>query len=260
MHILITGASSGIGASLARQFGTDPTHRITLVARRENKLRELAAELAAETNVLPWDLSNPQSVPELVSQAVEAFGPVDCLINNAGMNRLEAAHAMGHQHAATLFNLNVLSPMALVEAVYPSMREQGKGSIVNVSSVAAINTPTGLAHYSATKAALARYSEALHLEAKADGIHVLTVYPGPVTTAMEASIRKGYSSDLGMAGGLPMGTPEELATKVAKAIRTKTRKVYYPEFYRSAFAFPALSQCLTEKFSPQLESELPAAH
>ena len=260
MHILITGASSGIGASLARQFGTDPTHQITLVARREDKLKELAAELSAETQVLPWDLSAPQSVPELVAQAVEAFGPVDCLINNAGMNRLEAAHAMEHQHAATLFNLNVLSPMALVEQVYPGMRERGKGSIVNVSSVAAVNTPAGLAHYSATKAALAKYSEALHLEAKDDGIHVVTVYPGPVTTAMEASVRQGYGSDLGMVGSIPMGTPEELATKVAKAINAKTRKVYYPEVYRSAFAFPALSQCLTERFSPKPPSELQAAH
>ena len=74
--------------------------------------------------------------------------------------------------------------MALVEAVLPAMKDAQSGSIVNVSSVAAVNTPTGMGHYAATKAALAKYSEALHVELKDHGIHVVTVYPGPVATPM----------------------------------------------------------------------------
>ena len=252
MHIFITGASSGIGASLARRLGANPHHHLTLVARRQHKLEELAAELEATVSIIPGDLSDPARAQDIVDRAVDHAGPIDCLINNAGMNRFEHAHAMEHTKAATLFNLNVLSPMALVEATYPSMRERSQGSIVNIASVAAVNTPHGMAHYSATKAALAKYSEALHTEARAHGIHVLTVYPGPVATDMEASARRSFGGSLGKADKLPLGTPDELAEKIERGMRLKKRKLTYPKFYQSAFVLPALTQCLTERFSPQL--------
>ena len=254
MHILITGASSGIGESIAREFGLNPNNSLTLVARRKDKLVALADSLNAQTLVLPCDLSVPENVPELVQLAVDQFGPVDKLVNNAGMNCFKGAGDVTHLEAAKLFNLNVLSPMALVEAVLPGMKERQDGGIVNVASVAAVNTPTGMAHYAATKAALAKYSEALHLELKEHGVHVVTVYPGPVATPMEVRARETFGGSFGAADKLPMGTPEELALKISKALTAKTRKIYYPDFYRSAFMFPNLSQCLTEKFSPGLES------
>ena len=254
MHIIITGASSGIGESIAREYGSNPDHSITLVARRKDKLVALADSLQAQTLVVPCDLSAPENVPATVQLAVDQFGPVDMLVNNAGMNCFKGAGDVTHAEAAKLFNLNVLSPMALVEAVLPAMKDAQSGSIVNVSSVAAVNTPTGMAHYAATKAALAKYSEALHVELKDHGIHVVTVYPGPVATPMEVRARETFGGSFGAADKLPMGTPEELALKINKAITAKTRKLYYPDFYRSAFMFPNLSQCLTEKFSPGLES------
>jgi short-subunit dehydrogenase len=134
------------------------------------------------------------------------------------------------------------------------MKERGAGSIVNVASVAAVNTPNGMGVYSATKAALTKYSEALHVELKSFGVHVATVYPGPVATEMDTKAREAFGGSFGAADRLPMGTPESLAVKIAKAIRVRTRKVYYPEFYRSSFMFPNFSQCITEKFSPRLES------
>lgn len=254
MHILITGASSGIGESIARRLGKDPGNQITLVARRKERLVKLAGELQAETLVLPTDLSSPAEVPGLVKLATEQFGPVNYLVNNAGMNCFKDAGSVTTSEATTLFGLNVLSPMALVEAVLPTMKQAGEGTIVNISSVAAVNTPTGMAHYSATKAALAKYSEALHVELKHLGIKVLTVYPGPVATPMEERARKTFGGSFGAADRLPTGSPDELAEKIDRAILKKGRKLYYPEFYKSAFLFPNLSQCMTERFSPRLEA------
>ena len=86
IHILITGASSGIGESIAREYGSNPDHLITLVARRKDKLVALADSLQAQTLVVPCDLSALENVPATVQLAVDQFGPVDMLVNNAGMN------------------------------------------------------------------------------------------------------------------------------------------------------------------------------
>ena len=254
MHILITGASSGIGEALARHFGSDPVHQITLVARRLENLEALASELSAQAYPLRADLSLPDSAEKVVANATQRFGDIDLLINNAGANHLGEPGGFDVAVAEKLFALNVFSPMRLVEAVLPAMRRRQRGTIVNIASIAAANAPGMMTHYGATKAALARYSEGLATQLEEEGIKVLTVYPGPVKTPMEDLVRDRLGGDLGIGDRLPSGLADELARKIEQAISRSKRRLVYPSFYASALWLPLLGQRLTDEFSPRLET------
>ena len=255
MHILITGASSGIGEAIARHFGSDSANKLTLVARRLEKMQQLADEVVAESQALKVDLLSADAADLAVKQAVERFGPIDLLINNAGANDLGEPAGFEVARAEKLFALNVFSPMRLVEAVLPAMRERSRGAIVNVASIAAANAPGMMTHYAATKAALARYSEGLATQLEPEGIQILTVYPGPVKTPMEDQVRDRLGGDLGMGDKLPSGDPQELALKIDKALQKGRRRLVYPSFYASALWLPMLGQRLTDEFSPRLGGE-----
>ncbi|MEC8052506.1 MAG: SDR family NAD(P)-dependent oxidoreductase [Myxococcota bacterium] len=254
MHILITGASSGIGEALTRHFGSDPVHQITLVARRLENLEALASELSAPAYPMRADLSLPDSAEKVVANATQRFGDVDLLINNAGANHLGEPGGFDVAVAEKLFALNVFSPMRLVEAVLPAMRRRQHGTIVNIASIAAANAPGMMTHYAATKAALARYSEGLATQLEEEGIKVLTVYPGPVKTPMEDLVRDQLGGDLGMGDRLPSGRADELAIKIEQAIKRSKRRLVYPGFYASALWLPLLGQRLTDEFSPRLKT------
>ena len=255
MHILITGASSGIGEAIARHSGSDSANKLTLVARRLEKMQRLADEVAAPAQALKADLLEPEAADLAVKQAAESFGPIDLLINNAGANDLGEPAGFAVTRAEQLFALNVFSPMRLVEAVLPAMRARGHGAVVNVASIAAANAPGMMTHYAATKAALARYSEGLATQLEPEGIQVVTVYPGPVKTPMEDQVRDRLGGDLGMGDKLPSGDPQELALKIAKALQKGRRRLVYPSFYASALWLPMLGQRLTDEFSPRLGGE-----
>lgn len=254
MHIFITGASSGIGEAIARHFGAESSNKLTLVARRLEKMEALGSELSAQTQALKFDLTQPSAASQALVQAQEHFGPVDVLINNAGANHLGDPAGFDVSAAERLFALNVFSPMRLIEAALPEMRKRGQGAIVNVASIAAANAPGIMTHYAATKAALARYSEGLATQLEPEGIQVLTVYPGPVKTPMEDQVRDQLGGDLGMGDRLPNGKPEELAIKIDEALNKRKRRLVYPGFYASALWFPLVGQRLTDEFSPRLET------
>ena len=254
MHILITGASSGIGEALTRHFGSDPVHQITLVARRLENLEALASELSAQAYPMRADLSLLDSAEKVVVNATQRFGDVDLLINNAGANHLGEPGGFDVAVAEKLFALNVFSPIRLVEAVLPAMRRRQHGTIVNIASIAAANAPGMMTHYAATKAALARYSEGLATQLEEEGIKVLTVYPGPVKTPMEDLVRDQLGGDLGMGDRLPSGRADELAIKIEQAIKQSKRRLVYPGFYASALWLPLLGQRLTDEFSPRLRT------
>jgi len=250
MHALITGASSGLGDGFARHFA-EQGWSLSLAARRLERLEALAGELDAPTFVRVTDLADMQHCRALVDDVVAALGPVDVLINNAGIQYVEPTVGVSPERIQHMMTLNVTSPMALIHHVLPAMLERGAGTIVNIASMAALTNTPGMCHYNGSKSALAACSETLRVELEGTGVHVLTVYPGPVTSDMEAAARANYAPSKA-ADILPTGSPEGLARLVARAIERKRPRVIYPRVYGLVRHARLLSQWATDRATPGL--------
>jgi short-subunit dehydrogenase len=244
MHVVITGASSGIGACLAREFHADGAE-VTLVARRAALLEQLKAELGSRCEVVVADLA--QKDPTLWLQGV---APADVFINNAGFNISGPFDAESSQEVARMFQVDLHAPIALARAVVPGMIARGSGALVNISSVAGIVPPAGMACYSAAKAGLAAFSEALRAELKHTGVHVLTVYPGPIDNGTHDANADLYGAG---AKAAPWGDPRELAREVRLAMQRRRARLIFPRFYTTARAFPGIARWVVDRGTPQIK-------
>jgi hypothetical protein len=184
---LITGASSGIGEALARRFAKEG-YALVLVARRADKLRSLAAELAAANGVpavvQPADLTRPGAAQALASALKRKRVEVDVLVNNAGVLEQGAFCAIGAGRHQQLIDLNVSALTAMLAAFLPGMRERGCGRVLNVASIAAFQPVPTLATYAATKAYVLSLTESLSEELKGSGVTVTALCPGITATPM----------------------------------------------------------------------------
>ena len=180
---LVTGASSGIGAEVARVLAAREC-RLTLVARRGDRLAALADELAPLTAVdwLTADLATPDGV-ELVADRL-AEQPVELLVNNAGVGTGGTFHTLPLQPELAEIALNVVALVRLTHAVLPGMVAAGRGGVLNVSSIAGNQPLPGFATYGATKAYVTAFSEALAAELRGTGVHVTVLKPGYTYTEM----------------------------------------------------------------------------
>src|SRR5262249_3961453 len=154
--------------------------RVTMVARRVALLDALRDQLGEHVRAQPADLADPAQASAWLGDAVAAFGEVDVLVNNAGVQIVARTEEIDVAAMRSLFEVDRLSPLALVQAVLPAMLRRRAGTIVNVTSVAGLAPTPGMTHYSAAKAGLAAASECLRGELRDTGINVVTVYPGPV--------------------------------------------------------------------------------
>jgi len=178
--VLVTGSSSGIGLATAVHFAR-LGYDVRAGVRNPATATELAAAIAAETlpiRVVTLDVDDADSV----ARAVEAIGPVDVLVNNAGIGGGGPIGDVPVEWAKTLFETNYFGAVRMIQAVLPAMRERRRGAIVNVSSIAGRLAIAGHGHYSAVKHALEAMSEALAQEVTAFGIRVAIVEPGVVVT------------------------------------------------------------------------------
>jgi hypothetical protein len=213
---LVTGASSGIGAEIARELARRG-HGVTLVARREDKLRELAETLAKEHNVrgevIAADLTDEESRGKLLPE-IEGRGlTIDVLVNNAGFTTMGAVHRGSRQAELAMVRTDVEAVVDLCTILLPGMVSRGRGAVLNTASTAAFQPLPGQAGYAASKSFVLSYSRALGAELRGTGVTVTALCPGPVETGFaEAS----GLSDEEAADSLPkiMWLP---ATKVAKA-------------------------------------------
>lgn len=181
---IITGAGSGIGRATARTFAGEGC-RVALVGRRPEPLQELAAELGGELALaLPTDVADAAAVDAAVAQVLSAWGRVDVLVNNAGLN-VPGRHLpeISAQDWQTVLAVNLTGVFAMTQAVLPTMRAQGSGTVLNVSSIAALRAfaPSGPA-YSAAKAGVNSFTESLNLTERVHGVRACAVCPGEVAT------------------------------------------------------------------------------
>jgi short-subunit dehydrogenase len=181
MIALVTGASSGIGEATARRIAREPGAKLVLAARREDRLRTLADELGGAT-VIAADLTTDEA-PERVARAVEdEHGRLDLLVNNAGAAWRGRFGEAGWENVRRHMEINFDATVRLTAALLPILRRSAPSAIVNVASTAARVARGNSGAYSASKFALAGWSDALHLEERPHGVHVGLVLPGFVAT------------------------------------------------------------------------------
>lgn len=253
MHVVVTGASSGIGEALAREY-LKRGAQVTLVARRLELLERLAEGAPGRTHLVKADLADVAHCTDWLPAAEEALGPVDVLVNNAGIQIVRPLVETPWDEGERLVALDLLSPMKLTQAVARTMVARGTGAVVDVASMAGIAPTPGMYFYNAAKAGLAAASEALRAELAHHGVHVVTVYPGPVRTPLEAAGRAAYEAS-SLLDALPTGDAAELARLVARAVELKRPRVIYPASYAFARHFPGPTRAFMDALTPKVKGD-----
>lgn len=185
-RVLVTGASSGIGAGLAEGLAKAGAV-VGICARREDRLAEVlerCREHSPESRMWAVDLADMDAVDRLAEQALDELGRIDVLVNNAGIPKRRHVTRLDPETVEQVMRINYQSPVRLTLALLPHMLEQGEGRILNVASVAATISSPGEAAYDASKAALSVFSEAMAVDLWASGIKVTIVYPGVIDTEL----------------------------------------------------------------------------
>ena len=211
---LVTGASGGIGAAIARVLHGAGA-KVALSGTRLEPLQALAAELGDRAHVLACDLSDPASVEALPKAAAEAMGSVDVLVNNAGITRDTLFMRMSDEDWQTVLDINLTATFRLCRGVMRGMMKARWGRIVNISSVVGATGNPGQANYVAAKAGMVGMSKALAAEVASRNITVNCVAPGFIATAMTDKLNDEQKARI--LGSIPagrMGTPDEIAAAV----------------------------------------------
>ncbi len=156
--VIVTGASSGIGAATARAFGAAGAS-VVLAARDEARLQEVARGMAGRALVAPTDVADCDAVVALVERTVAAFGGVDIVVNNAGVGLAAPVAEIKRQDFQRALDVDLFGPLALTQAALPHMRRRGRGQLIYISSVVGLRALPYLGGYAAAKAALDRLTE-----------------------------------------------------------------------------------------------------
>jgi short-subunit dehydrogenase len=226
--ILITGASAGIGAALAKLLAERFMGiQLVLAARNVEKLETVAThcrKAGAEVLVVPTDLENIEQIEALAKAAIAHFGRVDALVNNAGYGQMGPLELLPAIAAQRQFQINLLGPLALIRALVPLMRDQGGGRIINISSLGGrMAFPFG-GLYSASKFALEGLSDALRMELAPFNIKVSVIEPGPVSTDFFVVAAQAVEENV----ATPEQTPYRAAFEKLKGLEQHTRSRAWP--------------------------------
>ncbi|CAM5232987.1 oxidoreductase [Streptomyces coeruleorubidus] len=179
---LVTGASSGIGKATAHALA-EAGFDVVGTSRKVT-----AGDSRGGVTFLSLDVTRDDSVESVVQQVIEKFGRIDVLVNNAGIGANGAAEEISAAQAQRIFEVNVFGLMRMTKAVLPHMRRQGRGRIINISSVIGFVPNPFMAVYVATKHAVEGYSESVDHEVREQGIRVLRVQPGPINTPFDVNM------------------------------------------------------------------------
>ncbi|WP_426956536.1 3-oxoacyl-[acyl-carrier-protein] reductase [Muricoccus radiodurans] len=211
---LVTGATGGIGAAIARALHAQGA-RVALTGRREAELQSLAAELGERALIAPADLSDPAAPAALVEKVEAEFGALDILVNNAGLTRDGLALRMGDKDWSDVIEVDLTAPFRLARASLRGMMKRRSGRIISIASIVGVTGNPGQANYAAAKAGLIGMSKALAQEVAPRGVTVNVVAPGFIKTAMTDALNDAQKATL--MGRIPMGrmgASEDIAAAV----------------------------------------------
>ncbi len=252
--VLITGASSGFGASAALLFAQEGAS-VVLAARRINRLQDLAEKIQAqggEAMAVPVDISERTEIEAMIETVFEIYDHVDILFNNAGFGRLDFLENLSSRRDIEMqVAINLVGTIQVTRAVLPHMIERRQGHIINMSSVAGFIAAPTYSIYAATKFGMRGFTEALRREAAPFGIQVSGIYPGPAATEFgqhtgAASFKKDFKVP-----GWTMMTSENVARKVVQVAKHPRRTVVLPWWFHpiiwANYIFPAITDWVIQK-------------
>jgi short-subunit dehydrogenase len=221
--VIVTGASSGIGAATARLLHQAGAHPV-LAARRGDRLQSLSRELNGELAV-PTDVTDRAAIHRLVKATLDRYKRIDGLVNNAGVSLYGRLDELDLDEFTRVLYLNVVSVVAMTQAVLPAMRAQRSGRIVNISSGTTRMVLPGVGGYAATKSALNMLTSVSRQELAADGIAVSLVLPS--ITATEFGDGR-YQPGREVRPGMVAHDPEYVAQVILRALRTGEERIDIP--------------------------------
>jgi len=245
---VVTGASSGIGEATARRLAREPCASLVLVARREERLRALAQSLNALTGEegVSWvavDLVDDDAPERIRAHVAERYGRLDLLVNNAGASWRKRFVDGGYENVHRTMAINFDAQVRLTEALLPLLRESAPSAIVNVASVAGRVARAGASAYSASKFALAGFSDGLWAEERTYGVHVGLVLPGFISTEgfpQSELTEKPWTR-------WAVSTPERAAEAIYQAGVERRAERYVPRAYALAAIARVLVPGLTRR-------------
>src|SRR5271166_4072365 len=242
--MLVTGASSGIGEATARRLAREPGAELVLVARREDRLRELAASIGGGR--ISWvaaDLVEDDAPARIRNHLLERHGHLHLLVNNAGAAWRARFAEGGYENIRRTMAINFDAQVRLTEALLPLLRANAPSAIVNVASTAGRLSRAGTGAYGASKAALAGWSDALWAEERAHGVHVGLVLPGFISTEgfpQSELTAKAWTRWV-------VSTPEHAAEAIREAGLGRRPERYVPRAYGLAAALRVLAPTLVRR-------------
>lgn len=227
--VLITGASSGIGAAMAK-VAAKKGYSLALTARRGDRLKRLAETLDVETLVIPAAIEDPASPERMIDEVISRFGRLDVLINNAGFGLPSLFAASNPDEIRNQLEVNMIAPIVLARHAIPHLIKR-KGVIINIGSAITAIANTGLGAYGPSKAGLAYFSSALRRELLHQGVQVCLVEPGPVKTEFfDAFTRLGptpgsYHAMLDSPAGWMSAPVDDVANRIIRLIERPRRRL-----------------------------------
>jgi short-subunit dehydrogenase len=237
--VLITGASSGFGEDAARLFAVEGC-KVVLTARRLDRLQALSAEIQSaggEALAIPVDVSQPAEIDVMVQTALDLYGNIDILFNNAGYGSLDWFEKLDpDRNIETIIKVNLIGTMLVTHAVLPHMLKHRKGHIINMSSVAGLIAAPLYTTYSAGKYGVRAFTDGLRREVRPFGIKVTGIYPGPAITEFQqarsrSSVKRIKSPHL---------SSKYVAERVVNVAKHPVRSLVIPWWFRVITTFDTL--------------------